>query len=407
MEPVPDNVDVLVVGAGPAGLAAGVGVLAEGRSVCVLERGKPAGARGRTLSQDLVAGVGGAGLYSDGKFSFAPSATALWQLKPEATLREAYAWASNVLREEGLQPPPFGLAPSVDVGVASPVKPYPSQYMPLEGRLRLIATLAEQLGSRLVTDADVWLRSAPDGYLGIHQRGQVRGRAAVIASGRFGPLSPVDGVASTFRRVEIGMRVEQDAEGFALDGGQLCELLDPKWINRSPDGRFEWRTFCCCRRGEVITTEFGDLVTVSGRADGPATNQSNFGLNVRFLEPDEARHALARTVGAARNPPLRIRAREFLTDPSASAVAERYGEAVAEALAQGVKAFESDFGVKLADALLHLPAIEGVGYYPDVDEGLAVAPGVWVAGDAAGVFRGLLAALVSGRFAAREASDSL
>jgi hypothetical protein len=39
---------------------------------------------------NLTTGVGGCGLYSDGKFSFFPSATQLWQLRTRAALAASY-----------------------------------------------------------------------------------------------------------------------------------------------------------------------------------------------------------------------------------------------------------------------------------------------------------------------------
>ena len=52
------------------------------------------------------------------------------------------------------------------------------------------------------------------------------------------------------------------------------------------------------------------------------------------------------------------------------------------------------------DVLVHAPCIEGVGEYPVDDGSLQVAPGVWVVGDAGGAFRGIVASMISGRYAA-------
>lgn len=381
--------------------------LENGRSVCVLERGEPTARRERSRPQDLVSGVGGAGLYSDGKFSFAPSATALWTLEPSDALREAYEWVTASLREGGLNPPPFPSGGLLGAEPTHAVKAYPSEYMTLDERIRLIRKLEDGLGDRLIAGTDALLRTEPGGVLAVCEGKQLRARAAVIASGRFGPLQYTHGLSSRFRRVEIGMRIEQDASRFALDAYPFGSLLDPKWIRRSVDGRLEWRTFCCCRRGEVIETRFDDLVTVSGRADGPPTDRSNVGLDVRFLNLDDAAEALARVSAAAHVEPIRIGATELTADPSSSLVADRLGLRVALALADGLQAFAADFDADLSDALLHLPAIEGVGYYPSVDSTLKVAPGIWAAGDATGIFRGLVPALVSGRLSGLSVAKSL
>lgn len=46
------------------------------------------------------------------------------------------------------------------------------------------------------------------------------------------------------------------------------------------------------------------------------------------------------------------------------------------------------------------PCIEGVGDFPVDGGALEVAPGVRVAGDLTGRFRGIVASMVSGRYAA-------
>lgn len=395
--------ELVILGAGPAGLAAATAADEQDASFIVLERGAPSRGRDRDRSDALVTGVGGAGLYSDGKFSFAPSATALWRLEPRSALREAYEWTANLLRLHDMDAPPF--PHEVEVGDVSGLKRYRSEYMPLDERLSLVGSLEALAGSRIMTGTAATLRIQDRGVAAEIPGARLSGAVAVLASGRFGPLARVDGVVSTFRRVEIGMRVEQPATRFALDVGALAEQLDPKWIRRSPDGRYEWRTFCCCRRGEVVDTCFGDLVTVSGRADGPQTNRSNFGFNVRLLDPAEAEPALAAALDAARRPPLRLRAEQLVASPAESQVADALGATVATALAEGLALLCQELGVSLDGASLHLPAIEGVGYYPAVTSSLRVNAAVWAAGDASGAFRGLIPALVSGRLAAMQAID--
>ena len=400
-----EAVELVILGSGPAGLAAAVAALDAGVSYLVVERGRSALARDRGRPVDLVTGVGGAGLYSDGKFSFAPSATELWNLEPVNALRESYEWTAALLRDYGLDAPPFQSKDSEGNWIG-PVKAYPSLYMPLGARMEMIASLERQIAEHLVTGADGHLAAGTEEVVVDYAAGRCRGRAAVIANGRFGPLE-MSGIPTQFRRVEIGIRVEQDAARFALDAEPIAGLLDPKWIRHSADGRYEWRTFCCCRRGEVVETRFGDLSTVSGRADGDETNRSNFGLNVRLLDADEASEALEQVVQAARRAPIQVSAAEFLDDPSSGAVGRALGSQVASVLAVGLIALAEDLDVELRDAVLHLPAVEGVGYYPSVDGALRVSSAIWAAGDATGLFRGLVPALVSGRLAAMSASRSL
>jgi uncharacterized FAD-dependent dehydrogenase len=302
--------------------------------------------------------------------------------------------------------PPFPDRVEVDGGEG--LKRYPSQYMPLEERLAIVTSMEALVEDRIATGVDASLRAEDHRVVAALPGGStICGAAAVLASGRFGPLRGIDGVIPKYRRVEIGMRVEQPADRFALDIRALDDLLDPKWVRRSPDGRYEWRTFCCCRRGEVVQTRYGDLVTVSGRADGPPTERSNFGLNVRFLVPAEGEIALASALEAARRQPVRVAVDDLVDGREGSRVAKALGPSVAVALADGLAALCSELRVEIDEASLHLPAIEGVGYYPPVSGSLRVSPTVWVAGDASGAFRGLVPAFVSGRLAAMQALDSV
>lgn len=87
------------------GLAATLRSTYEGRRVALLELGKSVTNRGRHVPADLVTGVGGAGLFSDGKFSFFPSASNLWRLAHREDVRAAYGWLSEILSEFTAVPP--------------------------------------------------------------------------------------------------------------------------------------------------------------------------------------------------------------------------------------------------------------------------------------------------------------
>ena len=57
-------------------------------------------------------------------------------------------------------------------------------------------------------------------------------------------------------------------------------------------------------------------------------------------------------------------------------------------------------GLRAEEVTVHSPCIEGVGDYPRTDEHLAAADGVFIAGDAGGRFRGIVASMISGRYVA-------
>jgi uncharacterized FAD-dependent dehydrogenase len=240
---------------------------------------------------------------------------------------------------------------------------------------------------------------------------QVVASAVVYAGGRFSPMNWPAVFAQTaqvFRRVEIGVRLEQNSDDFFLSDDPR---KDPKLILRSPDGRYSWLTFCCCRGGEVVTTEVQGVCSVSGRADGPPTGRSNVGFNLRVTDAHLAAslwpHGLRQAADGRRTAAQQLA--EFLERPEGGAIAGTVGAAVAGLLAEGLRALCSAHPRLLrSPCLVTAPAIEGIGRYPELTDTLRYgdAP-LWVAGDATGIFRGLTAAMVSGHFVALLAAGYL
>ncbi|MER5642193.1 FAD-binding protein [Kitasatospora sp. NPDC002227] len=421
MSPSDRRVDVLVVGAGPAGLAAAHSLRGSALSTLLVDGGKPVHQRDRDRSSDMTRGHGGAGLFSDGKFSFYPSASRLWTLPHRSELRAAYEWTCQVLRAAGLDTPPFPDEPdsfAIDAGEWV-LKEYPSYYLSLPARLALSATLVAESEAELLTETEVVdLVHAPQDDVfravlrdGTGARTRVEARRVVVATGRFGPLA-LNGLLTPrlWRRLEVGFRIEQPAgEAFF----RSMKQLDPKLRFRSDDGRVEWRTFCACRQGEAVATETEGLWTVSGRADCPATGRSNIGFNTRILDEAVAERALSALLRAAAaessgfDEPLL----EVLEpgSPERSRLERVYGVELTAFMCEGVQHLAERFPeVRTERTRLIGPTMEGVGWYPAVrpDLRLPDTP-AWVAGDSCGMFRGIVAAMISGHYAAARLKASL
>ncbi|HEU4406074.1 MAG TPA: FAD-binding protein [Polyangiaceae bacterium] len=400
--------DAVVIGAGPAGLSAAAELAAGGRCL-VLERGPPAGRRDRGSPDDLLSGVGGAGLFSDGKHSFFPATTALWALPDRAALAAAFERSAALLRRHGVAP----VAPPVAPPAAPPPAPgawrpkdYPSLYVPFGERLAMIDALWAAGGERWHgatalaagrAGAEIVVRV---GRGGGHE--EVRCARLVVATGRWSPrwLRPwLEGLGASFgfRRVEFGVRIEAPA------GSSLFARLpgvDGKLRFVEPDAPVEARTFCTCREGEVVFGRAAGMGAFSGRADGPKTGRSNVGLLVRTDDP-----ALGRDVEAHvyRATPAAFDLGEWLAR-GAGLLAPTFGEAGARAIFRAIlRLLDVAPGLRAEGARVYAPCVEGVGDYPLDDGSLGVADGVWVAGDACGRFRGIVAGLVSGRYAALRA----
>lgn len=416
-----DHYDLVIIGAGPAGLAAAERLAGTPYKVALIDGGKPVGERDRHAAVDLTRGHGGAGLFSDGKFSFFPSASELWTLPRADDLRSAYEWTCKLLGSYGLDTPPFPDDPSAyTVGAGEWVlKEYPSDYLSLEARLRLTADMVAAAGADIVNEteiaeavydeaADLFRLSLSDAK---GQTSELTAGRLILASGRFGPLGlrSLTGQRS-FRRLEVGFRIEQPADkAFFKDMKQL----DPKLRFREQDGSVEWRTFCACRQGEAALTETQGLWTVSGRSDCPPTGRSNVGFNTRIMDETVADRAMAPALAAMADEEsfFTLSMQELLAgEPTAVETFERvYGSELRGIMTRGLTRLAEAYPV-IDDAETRLvgPTLEGVGWYPKVDGDLRLLDTpAWVAGDACGLFRGIVAAMISGHYAADSALRAL
>ncbi|MER5968488.1 hypothetical protein ABT112_01845 [Streptomyces sp. NPDC002055] len=413
--------DLAVIGAGPAGLAAAHRLAGTSCTVALIDGGKPVTARDRYDATDMTRGHGGAGLFSDGKFSFYPSASELWTLPRTADLRAAYDWTCGLLRSHGLDAPPFPADPSAySVGSGEWIlKDYPSDYLSLAARLRLTEDMVAATAATVLTESEVvgaaYDRAKDTFRLSLRdakgQESELAARRLVLAGGRFGPLGLRDLTRErSFRRLEVGFRIEQPAElAFFRDMKQL----DPKLRFREEDAGIEWRTFCACRDGEAALTETHGLWTVSGRSDCPPTGRSNVGFNTRILDETVATRAMVPALAAMADEesyftlPL-----DALMDQEPEAVAtfdHVYGPELREIMARGLSRLATAFpAVRGEGTRLIGPTLEGVGWYPVVDGDLRLLDTpAWVAGDACGLFRGIVAAMISGHYAAASALREL
>ena len=419
------EIDVLVIGGGPAGIAAALACHDYGLNFVLLERGVSLRSRRRADPTDIASGIGGAGLFSDGKFSFHPSATNLWRLKPQKHLRQAYRRVCTIIQEQKIETPLFPentdlIKKEVSQGDFFS-KTYESKYMPLESRYALIERIQDELREFIHTQCSIIDVDIPD-------NGPIRvtslentlsdsveshvlyARAMVVANGRLGPLLlqrilPVELLA--FRRLEVGFRIQQPADKFFL---RDAETLDPKRIWRRDGGLCEWRTFCCCRNGEIVSVLADNVLSVSGRSDLAPTDYSSVGFHARLLEPSIAEPAwrfLRERIGGLKE--VIVEPLEMFLAPakrSSSRLHALFGPDLAGLLEEGLYKLLHIFDTAGVDAILHAPAIEGVLYYPLVNQELRLSSlPVWVAGDASGQFRGLTAALVSGYFSGMRVAD--
>lgn len=404
--------DVAIIGAGPAGLAAAHRCKASDKRTILIDRGRSIFERNKDVEAELTQGHGGAGLFSDGKFSFFPSASALWNLPCHDALQSAYKWTCDLLQSYGLDTPPLpsGAEAHIDGSGEWVLKKYPSSYLALSARLELIAQLVGTVTADIVTEAQVSLYHyvpKQDAFLCLLQKaGSARyftARRVIVTTGRFGPLGMPHMAAPRFRRLEVGFRIAQPRDlAFFKDMPQL----DPKLKFQSDTGDVEWRTFCACRCGQTVLTQTQGLWTVSGHSDGPPSERSNVGFNTRILDEEQANLGLQAVLSAAvkKDSYFSVKLTDVLANVSDAVCTfnKVYGDPLRKMMWRGMHLLIEKFpSVNHPDTILIGPTIEGVGWYPDVDGSLrAPDEPVWIAGDACGLFRGIVAALISGHYAA-------
>ncbi|NNC73016.1 MAG: hypothetical protein HKN78_09095, partial [Sphingomonadaceae bacterium] len=283
------------------GLAAAYALHSAGADFTLFDEGAPLADRHHEDAEQLGIGIGGAGLFSDGKFSFFPSGTHLYKLGDRERLGTAYSAIADLLEGVGMQVPAFPEKSSPqEQGSGFRAKHYVSRYGTLEQRDSLCRALAEGYADRITTRCrveqiertdqgyDLSCRDCDDRTVNRHFS------QLIIANGRFGGRdllrSFVGELPFEEQRFELGIRIEHP-NGIGFLGA--CDDPDVKLLLNQDD--VEVRTFCTCRHGEIWLIPYDDVSALSGRSDGPPSNYSNSdccrALRERSALPDVRRGA--------------------------------------------------------------------------------------------------------------------
>jgi uncharacterized protein len=435
-----DSATVAVVGGGPSGLAAAWALKNAGLDVRLYEGGRSISMRRHDEAADLATGIGGAGLFSDGKFSFYPSGSQLYRLSDQRRLRRAYEWCCERLSGLGIGYEMFPREEELPQAHMAPdgTKPYPAHYASLDQRRGLIALLCKGVSECVCTSTRVTrVRRLEQSYQVETEApsDSTTVRAVVLATGRFGSLDIVEGRVQCNMpvvplRYEFGIRVESHQSA-----GFLSKLRLPDVKRLRTIGAAQIRTFCTCRNGEIWNVPCGVLSALSGRSDGPPSDYSNFGLLARFegdkLPLGEAIWSRLRTSALEESTVTYQSLSDFLAGSIASrssggfeprsrpwypiedfchgSIRSRVGEELYAILVEAIEdllAWSPDLA--RASTMCLFPAVEGIGRYPALDGDLKVAgENIWCAGDVAGRFRGLIPSLVSGYYAGLVVQEAL
>src|SRR3989344_916044 len=323
--------DVLVIGAGPAGIAAGSLLVKTNLRFLILEAGGPLETRSKKDPKSCAQGYVGCGLFSDGKFSFAPSASGLVNLLGSSgTFVDCGSWLYERLLNQGIRPTTTKMRNGkTDITQDWTAKPYNSCKTTLAERKLMLEEFLTLIGTQRVRYHHfvqnwqcnpvgiVHLQvNTPDGPLSLLSR------KILVACGRFvhphyHPKSKEDiqdiqdiQEKTIVRRIEVGIRIQGPCSHRLWDvlNKKCNSSLDPKFISKAKilpknNDIVEYRTFCYCERGEIIPTKIDGITSFSGQTDeNELTLLTNMAFNIRYLSPSvEIQRKFLRFLESLRN----------------------------------------------------------------------------------------------------------
>ncbi len=410
-----NNIDILIIGSGPAGLAAATCCLNEGLDFVIVEQGSKVEKRNIANPKDITSGVGGAGLFSDGKLSYYPSGKGLWNLPAKKRLQTAYKWFHNLISDFDYEVPNFPEHffdfdalhnKKIDKNFYS--KEYFSYVMDESQRNKLLQRLLSPLSHKIQTNRKVSsIESSDYGYKvtivssdNTKQYEKIfETKQIIYCAGRHGSINlkkMLPNLDFIFRRFEYGIRIEQNSNNFFLNN---WPTIDAKLVLTSDDKSVEWRTFCCCRKGSVLKGRTNESIVYSGSST-TNTESSNIGFNVRINDRELFQEVQTETqkLLSGEVPHFQENVEAFLKNDGKT----NFGSQLDLKLKNGLQKLCDKYD--LSNSMIYGPCIEGVGYYPWLSTNLETRySNLYVAGDSTGLFRGLLSSLLSGYFAAKSA----
>lgn len=398
--------DTIVIGGGVSGLMAAYSLTLQNRRVLVVERGHQFYERLHEKPFDVANGVGGSGLFSDGKLSLFPSATQLWKLKKDSLL-QAYKDVSDFLQPFDIALPPFSEYWMGSSSEESSLieKNYKSLILSKDQRIMIAFKLIQKIGpERIVADTEIVRLTRNDNVFELVAQNSLtkelyQTHTVIMAGGKhqFDAMLPsLSNIQfECFNRYEIGMRVECPNNHFDFFES---EQSDVKLIEKV--GRYEIRTFCCCKGGRVLESIADGFVSYNGTSsDFDKSDYSNIGFIVT-IPPENIDEDFIQE----------LKSKKASTTSLLTFVAGEI-ELISAEVDNAIRNFiKNRFPrmAKCAESQIYYPEFERFGSYPILEDKLQLdRSGIWLAGDSTGKFRGLLPSFVSGAFVAKEINDFL
>jgi uncharacterized FAD-dependent dehydrogenase len=324
--------DVIIVGAGPAGIFAALEIVSSGKRVKVLlvekgldieERTCPSADKKsscRTCPEcGLLCGWGGAGAFSDGKLTLSKEIGGnLSRFVDDRKLEKLIKYTDKLYVKYGAPSNVYG----GDTGKVNSLikKAKKNKLTLLPSRIRHIGTdrcpeVLKKMKSELNSKVDIIFSGNVQNIL--TEKGKAKGVETgngdryysdyvIVAPGREGALwlekqAKTMGLSLLKNPVDIGVRVELPAK--VLE--PLTKIIyEPKLIYHTKKFNDRIRTFCVNPYGEVVREYVKGIWTVNGHSySSKKTGYTNFALliSTHFTEPFDEPHLYGRYVARLAN----------------------------------------------------------------------------------------------------------
>ncbi|MCP4720861.1 MAG: FAD-dependent oxidoreductase [Desulfobacteraceae bacterium] len=319
--------DVIIVGGGPAGLFAAYHLKEHSNlKVLMIEKGKNSLKRkcpNHNLQKcvqcdpcNILAGIGGAGLYSDGKLNFIPrlGKTDLTQFMPLGSAQELINETEKIFTRFKMDGPIYPTNMDEAKQIRKEAKRVGIDLLlikqkhlgsdNLPGYITQMADHIKSKGLEVKTKEEVIDILEQDGQVQgvITNKGEYKAPNIILAPGRIGAnwmasIAQKHGIDVSQRGIEVGVRVEVHND--IMD--DLCNVIyDPTFFIQTNTYDDQTRTFCTNQGGFISLENYKDFVCVNGHAySGKKSSNTNFAFlsKVVLTEPVTDNQAYGESIG--------------------------------------------------------------------------------------------------------------
>ncbi|RDU24961.1 NAD(P)/FAD-dependent oxidoreductase [Anaerosacchariphilus polymeriproducens] len=458
--------DVIIIGAGPAGLFSALKLINTTKkiNIAIVDRGKKLLQRrcnciteGRCQKCsvcDVVHGVGGAGMYSDGKLSLFPAGSKMEKLfknKIELVYRNKNVLNSIIKfskspykKIDALQNTNLAVADQLKENHCE-LKMYSVYHLGTEGIQNACNNIEKKLvesGVQFILQNTVDEIKRKNGIFTLdlldknRNLHEIKATNVIIATGKASGLKirtwyEALGVKYAFNPIELGVRVEADRDALK---DVLNHHLDAKIKMKSKD--YEIRTFCMCNGGYLARCYYDTfdndqkICTISGFSYyGRKTDNLNFGLLVRKkyeenIDPIKKQISYIEKINLrAGNNTIVQRLEDFMDNrvtTSESLNKNSIESTLSNIVTDNIKEYFPDYTIEAIenffynmkevfpklynkDTLLHAPVWEMCWDRIITKDGVSTEiPNLYVVGDITGSARGIIQAATLGEMAAEK-----